>query len=100
MGIKIEFNPELALRNISEIKNRYGEECIPENLQVDNIYNFLKAGQRVYYMEDIGKVHLLETKGNENLGPPLAEIKIIEVTHFIKDDKIWTKGKYKVLKLL
>ena len=34
MGIKVEFNPDLALRDISEFKNgnRKIEEFIPENL--------------------------------------------------------------------
>ena len=44
MGIKVEFNPDLALRNITEHKNgkRKIEECIPENLEVGKVYDFLK----------------------------------------------------------
>ena len=40
MGIKIEFNPDLALRDISEHKkgNRKIEECIPEKLEEGKIY--------------------------------------------------------------
>ena len=36
MGIKVEFNPDLALRNIAEFKNgnREIDECIPENLEI------------------------------------------------------------------
>ena len=50
MGIIVEFNPDLALRNISEFKksNRKIEECIPEKLETDKQYNFLKKGQRNY----------------------------------------------------
>lgn len=35
MGIQVEFNPDLALRNISEFKSgkRKIEECIPINLK-------------------------------------------------------------------
>lgn len=36
MGIQVEYNPDLALRHISEYQNgnRRIEECIPEELQV------------------------------------------------------------------
>ncbi len=39
MGIKIEFNPDLALRNIGEHKKgqRREEECIPENLKIGGV---------------------------------------------------------------
>ncbi len=35
MGIKVEFNPDLALRDISEYKEgrRKQEECLPEKLE-------------------------------------------------------------------
>jgi len=35
MGIIVEFNPDLALRDISEFKNgsRKKEECIPEDMK-------------------------------------------------------------------
>lgn len=47
MGIQVEFNPDLALRNIEEFENgnREIEECIPENMETDKIYSFLKKGQ-------------------------------------------------------
>lgn len=50
MGIQIEFNPDLALRDISEYKNgnRKIEECIPENLEEGAVYDFIKEGQRCY----------------------------------------------------
>jgi hypothetical protein len=43
MGIQIEFNPDLALRNIDEYKNgrRKIEECVPKNLVKGQIYEFL-----------------------------------------------------------
>ena len=70
MGIKVEFNPDLALRNISEYKkgNRKIEECIPEILKVGKVYNFLKNDQRNYWLQ--GEIPLLETKGNEKLSRP------------------------------
>ena len=67
MGIQVEFNPDLALRNFSEFEkgNRKKEECIPKNLEAGEVYNFLKLGQRNYWL--FGEIPLLETKGNEIL---------------------------------
>ena len=95
MGIKVEFNPDLALRNIREFKEgrRLREECIPENLETGT-YDFLKEGQRLYWLE--GELPLVETVGNQKLSKPLASISIVEAVHFVKDGNIWTKGTYKV----
>ncbi|MDD4803649.1 MAG: hypothetical protein PHN69_00555 [Candidatus Pacebacteria bacterium] len=100
MGIQIEFNPDLALRNISEYKNgnRKIEECIPEILEEGKIYDFLKEGQRCYWLH--GELPLLETKGMENLSVPKASIIILEATHYKIDDKNYTKGKYKLIKII
>lgn len=94
MGIQVEFNPDLALRNISEFDNgnRKEEECIPRNLKKGEIHNFLKKGQRNYWIE--GEIPLLETKGNQKLSRPLASITLLEVIHFMKDEQIYTKGRY------
>jgi len=99
MGIQVEFNPDLALRNISEFKNgkRKEEECIPENLEAGKIYYFLKEGQRNYWF--FGDIALVETKGNQNLSRPKASILILEATHFVEDGKIYTRGKYKVVEV-
>lgn len=72
MGIKVEYNPDLALRNISEYKNgnRKIEECI-------SAY----------------------AKASEVLSRPKASIIILEATHFIKDKVAYTKGKYKVVEV-
>ena len=99
MGIQVEFNPDLALRNISEFKNgnRKEEECISENLEVGKIYPFLKEGQRNYWFD--GEVPLVETKGNQELSRPKASVLILEATHFAADGKIYTRGKYKVIEV-
>jgi len=67
MGIKVEFNPDLALRDISEYEkgNRKIEECIPEPLEEGRIYDFLKKDQRNYWMH--GEIPLIVTKGGEVL---------------------------------
>lgn len=99
MGIKVEFNPDLALRNISEYKNgrRKIEECIPENLEVGKVYNFLKKDQRNYWFH--GEIPLVETKGNQNLSRPLASVIILEATHFLENEEMHTKGKYKIIEV-
>jgi len=99
MGIQVEFNPDLALRNISEFKSgkRKLEECVPETLNVGAIYGFLKQGQRNYWL--FGELPLLETAGNQKLSLPIASIIIIEATHILIDGDIYTKGKYKVVEI-
>jgi len=97
MGIEIEFNPDLALRSFQQFKEgqRKQEECLPDKLVAGTIYEFLKKGQRNYWYH--GEVALLETKGNQQLSRPLASIKILEATHFLKSGNVWTKGKYQVI---
>jgi len=101
MGIQIEFNPDLALRNISESeegKGRKIEECIPYPLEEGRVYNFFKSGQRCYWLH--GEVPLLETKGNQILSKPKASVVILEAVHFLDNGQIFTKGKYKVIKII
>ncbi|HBP01091.1 MAG: hypothetical protein UY41_C0001G0007 [Candidatus Moranbacteria bacterium GW2011_GWE1_49_15] len=100
MGIAVEFNPDLALRDISEHKagRRRKEECIPENLEEGKIYDFLKKDQRNYWLR--GEIPLIETKGGEVLSRPRASIIILEATHFLESGEIWTRGKYRVIKVL
>jgi hypothetical protein len=97
MGIQVEFNPDLALRNIEHYKSgkRSLEECIPENLKEGETYSFLKKGQRNYWLE--GEIPLRETKGNQELGKPLASIIILAAMHFVKDGELYTEGKYHVV---
>ena len=99
MGIIVEFIPDLVLRNISEFKNgnRKKEECIPEKIESGEIYDFLKKGQRNYYLN--GEIPLLETKGNQQLSRPKASIVILEAVHFIENSEIYTKGRYKVVEV-
>ena len=106
MGIQVEFNPDLALRNILEYKNgrRKIEECIPENLEAGKVYDFLKSGQRLFWLSDSefwgnGQLPLCETNGKEELSRPIASIKILEVTHFLENGEVWTKGKYQVIEV-
>ena len=97
MGIQVEFNPDLALRSFEEYKKgeRKIEECVPEKLEKGKVYNFLKADQRHYCM--ICQSPLVETKGGGKLSKELAAVRILEVTHFFdKNNKVWTKGKYRI----
>lgn len=99
MGIVVEFNPDLALRDIKEYKSgkRKKEECIPEKLETGKIYSFLKKDQRNYWL--FGEIPLIETKGNQILSRPIASIQIIEATHFCHENQMFTKGKYKVIEV-
>lgn len=101
MGIQVEFNPDLALRNIVEAAagRRGPAECIPNGLRAGDIHPFLKQGQRIYWFG--GEIPLVETKGDQQLSPPKASIRIIEATHYIgdADGKVWTRGKYEVMEV-
>jgi len=93
MGIQIEFNPDLALREFGT-DGRLKEECLPKNLISGVMYSFLKEGQRAYWLE--GDIPLKETRGNQQLSRPLASIRIINSTHFIESRtrEPYTRGKY------
>lgn len=97
MGIAVEFNPDLALRNILEYKNgkRKIEECIPEKLEKGKTFSFLKRGQRNYWL--LGEMPLVETKGNQQLSKPKASIVLLEATHFVENGEAFTRGKYKII---
>jgi len=72
------------------------QECIPEQLIHGSIHEFLKEGQRNYWLE--GEIPLIETDGNK-LSMPIASILILEATHFIENNKLFTKGKYKIIEV-
>jgi hypothetical protein len=97
MGIQVEFNPDLCLRNIKEFKEgrRKKEECIPEDLEAGNVYEFLKKDQRNFWL--LGEIPFRETKGEGILGKPIASVIILEVIHFLENNIMYTKGKYKVV---
>lgn len=97
MGIEVEFNPELALRKHGT-RGRRKEECLPEQIMEGTEYAFLKAGQRNYYMR--GDISLVETAGEGMLAAPVANVRIIEATHFTNDGQVFTRGTYRVTKLL
>jgi hypothetical protein len=97
MGIVTEYNPDLALRDISEFKSgrRKIEECVPDKIEVGKVYPFLKSGQRNYWLQ--GEIPLLKTKGNQVLSKPLASIIILEAMHFLLNGSPATKGSYHVV---
>lgn len=99
MGIAVEFNPDLALRDLSNFKSgkRKKEECLPAKIEKGKVHSFLKSGQRNYWLE--GELPLLKTEGNQKLSRPLASIRILEATHVLIKGAPYTKGKYKVLEV-
>ena len=103
MGIAVEFCPDLALRAFGS-EGREVAECLPEVLKVGEVYEFLKSGQRLYWLSDDefwsrGELPLCKTSGSQKLSRPLASVKILEVTHFLKNKESWTRGKYKVIEI-
>jgi len=100
MSIIAEFCPDLCLRDISDFKagKREKEECIPETLEEGKEYSFLKKDQKHYWLQ--GEVPLRETKGGGILSKPKASIVILEATHFLRNGEVWTRGVYKVVKIL
>jgi hypothetical protein len=67
-------------------------------LEVGERYNFLKKGQRNYWL--FGEIPLLQTSGDQRLSRSLASIVILEVTHFRDKRRIYTRGVYRVEKVL
>ncbi|MBN1385745.1 hypothetical protein JW968_02080 [Candidatus Woesearchaeota archaeon] len=96
MGIQTEYNPDLALRAAGTV-GRKKEECVPEDISAGSIYEFLKKGQRNYWLE--GELPLVITRGNQELSRPIASIIILEATHFISEGEVWTKGKYRIIEV-
>ncbi len=96
MGIKVEFNPDLALRRFGT-PGRGAEKCLPEKLVAGQTYKFLKEGQRNYWME--GEVPLVATEGNGQLSRPVASVHIREATHFVEDGRVNTRGLYEVVEV-
>ncbi len=100
MGVQVEFVTCLTLRNWREFTagKREKEECIPEKLRVSKKYKFLKQSYRIY---DLAKpIELRETKGKDRLSPPIARIQILESTHFLLEQKPFTRGQYKVVEII
>ena len=93
MGIVVEFNPDLCLRKYGT-NGRDFMECLPEVLEREWDYPFLKKGQRNYYLE--GEILLMETKGDGRLSRPIASVLIMEAKHLLIGGNVWTEGRYKV----
>jgi hypothetical protein len=96
MGIAVEFCPDLCLRSLEDAvrKERKANECLPQVLDEGVTYDFLKEGQRNYWM--LGEIPLRLTEGNGVLSRPVASVILSEVTHFLNEGKVWTRGKYTV----
>ncbi|HLA23378.1 MAG TPA: hypothetical protein VJZ93_02475 [Candidatus Nanoarchaeia archaeon] len=94
MGIKVEFNSELALRNFGE-EGRLPSECLPKELDIGTKHFFTKKGQRNYFLE--GEIPLVRTNGNGEISGPLANVKILEVSHFLRKGEPYTRGVYEVI---
>jgi hypothetical protein len=99
MGISAEYNPDLCLRSFEEFLQGKGvaEECLPRLLDSGKTFPSLKNGQRHYWLEN--EIPLRITTGNGQLSRPIASVQIIQVTHFMKDGRVHTRGEYKVVEV-
>ena len=99
MGILAEYCPDLCLRGFDNFVSglRKESECLPKEVIVGHVYNFLKKGQKHYWL--LGEIPMRETKGNGFLSKTLASVKILELTHFVIGGEVWTKGKYEVIEV-
>lgn len=99
MGIQVEYNPDLALRNWLEYKagRRKMEECIPKTIQAGKTYRFLKKGQRLYWLR--GEIPLLETSGGQQLSRPKASIVIKWAKYFLDKEEVYTTGEFEVIEV-
>ena len=95
MGIAVEFCPDLALRKFGS-EGRFVRECLPEKLEAEKSYEFLKKGQKNYWLA--GEIPLRETKGGGVLSRPVASVRIQESTQFYNGE-YWTKGRYYVVEV-
>jgi len=93
MGIPVEFNPELVLREFGA-ENRLEEECVPKNLKPNQEHTFLKTGQRNYWLE--GEIPLRVINGDRELSRPLASVTILKAMHFLVEGAPYTKGVYSI----
>ena len=101
MDIKPEFESEICLHNVREFvaDKRKFDECIPENLKEGREYGFLLEGQKFFGL--LGKYPLVELKEDgKTPGPTRALINLLEVAHFLGDKNVFTKGRYKILRVM
>jgi hypothetical protein len=101
MEIKPEFESELRLYNVREFvkDKRKFDECIPENLKEGREYGFLLPGQKFFGL--LGKFPLIEINEDEKKpGVTRATVNLLEVTHFTGDKNVFTKGKYKIVRVM
>jgi hypothetical protein len=93
MGIKLDYNLSLTLRSFGT-EGREPSECLPAKLEAGKVYEFLKKGQRNYWMTD--EIPLFEINGDRDPLRPVAFVSILETTHFSFDGEVLTRGKYRV----
>lgn len=100
MEIKPDFESELALWNIREfvLDKRKFDECIPENLKEGREYSFLLEGQKFFWL--FGKFPLIEKNEDGSIETmSRALINIFETTFFLENEKMYTRGKYRILRV-
>ena len=91
-------NTKLALYNPFSVKREY-EECLPKKLEAGKFYKFKEEGIKIYPLgKKIPLVQIIDSEYGKCL-KPLAEISIVEETHYLLAGLTHTKGEYIVHKL-
>lgn len=99
MGVPVEFNAVLALRDAAESINeqRHVDEYLPDHPKVGQEYGFRKCGQRIYQLGV--PLSLLTTAGDNKTMQKVGTAVIIEARHIMEEDHVLTIGRYRILKL-
>ncbi len=99
MGIPVEYNDVLALREWGDLE-RSESETIPPNIREKGIYDYKKDGYRVLPLLKI--IPLVQTKGGQNFEKVVALVTIENITVEADPigDRIITFGQYRVIKVL
>lgn len=95
-----ELCTKLALRTKNGSGAGRGKgEFLPDRLDTEDIFSFVKEGQRVYPLHE--DIPLVETQGDGKISDPIAMVRIVETPiHYRKNGKIYTSGRYEVVECL
>lgn len=99
MGIKVEYNDVLALREWGD-PERAEVETIPLELKEGETYDYQKNDYRIFPLKK--PIPLVQTKGGQNFEKVVALVSIQNITVEADPmgDRIITFGQYRVVRIL
>ena len=88
---------DLRAKIIEELKRKHPKVfcyiCGKGGVTIHHLRNMKTKGKGTIN----GEMPLCKTEGNKKLSRPVASIKMLEATHLMIGEEVWTKGKYKVI---